>query len=200
MKNKEKKKKSKLEYCFGIIILLAVFICIIIVYSNYEKKPLKESNLDSWIGEYKFPKLTNAPEEPFMIVEIEKKLSKESNLDSWIGVYTFSESTDASEGPFMVMNYEIKIYKEEQYYADIMIDGQTTLARAKAELHGDEEWIILTFLEYLPENIAGIYAEKNDVLISFRRDNQKLYTYWGEIVPMMYDNEESGEIYFQKEN
>lgn len=53
--NKDKKKKSKLEYCFGIIILLAVFICIIIVYSNYEKMPLKESNLDSWIGAEREP-------------------------------------------------------------------------------------------------------------------------------------------------
>lgn len=165
MKNKEKKSKNKLQYCFGIIVVLVVFICIIIGCNNYEKFLLKENDLDSWIG-----------------------------------VYEFSESANEPEGPFMIMNYEIKIYKEEYYYADIIIDGQTTLARAKAEIYGNEEWISLTFLEYLPENIIGIYAKKNDVLISFRKDNQEIYTYWGKIEPMLYDNEESGKIYFQKKN
>ncbi|MBP3459739.1 MAG: hypothetical protein J6K58_11085 [Lachnospiraceae bacterium] len=164
MKNKEKKKKSKFQYCFCIIVLLGVFICIIVGYGSYEKFLLKENNLDSWIG-----------------------------------VYKFSESANEPDGPFMMMDYEIKIYKEEDYYADIIIDGQTTLARAKAEVYGNREWISLTFLEYLPENIIGMYAKKNDVLISFRKDNREIYTYWGEIEPMLYDNEESGKIYFQKE-
>lgn len=122
-----------------------------------------------------------------------------TDLESWCGEYRFSESS-AQPDILMIMDYKMEIYEEEgDYYADIAMDGQTTLARAKAKVYGDEEWISLTFLEYLPDNIIGISSEKNDVLISFRRENEEIYTYWGDIKPMFYENEKSGKVYFTKE-
>ena len=34
----------------------------------------------------------------------------------------------------------------------------------------------------------------------FRKEESDVYTYWGEIKPMLYENEDSVEIYFQLES
>ena len=123
-----------------------------------------------------------------------------TDLDNWVGEYKFSESASEPNGPFMMMDYEVEIYKKnDNYYADIAIDGQTTLVRAKARVEGNEDSISLRFLEYLPEHRIGLCSEINDVLISFGKENENIYTYWGEIGPMLYKNEESGKVYFIKE-
>ena len=98
-----------------------------------------------------------------------------------------------------MMDYEIEIYKEnDNYYAEIAMDGQTTLVRAKAKVDGEEEFISLRFLKYLPDHGVGLCSEINDVLISFKKENGDIYTYWGEIGPMLYINDESGNVYFEK--
>lgn len=125
-----------------------------------------------------------------------------SPLDSWIGEYEFHENIgSAEEPPFMFLDYKIKIYKDasQSYYANILIDGQTTAASGKAKVIGNEKWIDLIFLEYLPDHISGGFPNKEDsILISFERVDGMLLTYWGEILPMLYDNEEPGRIYFEK--
>lgn len=62
-----------------------------------------------------------------------------SDLKSWIGEYTFEENTSVSDGTIMAMEYHVDVYKENKgrYYADIAIDGQTTLARIRAVIFGD---------------------------------------------------------------
>ena len=127
----------------------------------------------------------------------------EENLDSWIGEYAFGESVDATEyTPFMFMDYKIEIYKglDQQYYANISINGQTTGASGKAKVCGNEKQIELIFQEYLPDHMGGGFSDKEDaVLFRFEKAGDKLYTYWGEITPLRYDNEDSGKIYFEKE-
>lgn len=123
-----------------------------------------------------------------------------TNLDNWVGEYKFFESASEPNGPLIMMDYVIEIYKKnDNYYAEIAIDGQTTLVRAKAKVDGDEDFISLRFLEYLPDHRVGLCSEINDVLISFKKENGDIYTYWGEILPMLYKNEESGNVYFEKD-
>ena len=43
----------------------------------------------------------------------------------------------------------------------------------------------------------GGMNDTSSVLLSFRKEKSDIYTYWGEIKPMLYENEDSGEIYFQ---
>lgn len=132
------------------------------------------------------------------IVVYKNRLQSSENLDSWIGHYQFSEG--ASDPP-MGMDYEIRIYEENgNYYADFYQDGQTTMVRAKAKVYGDNEWISLVFEEYLPDHNIGLNCKGDCVLLSFRREDQNIYTYWGETVPLLYDNEYCGEIYFKKVN
>ena len=122
-----------------------------------------------------------------------------TDLDDWVGEYKFFESASEPNGPLIMMDYEIEIYKEnDNYYAEIAMDGQTTLVRAKAKVDGEEEFISLRFLEYLPDHGVGLCSEINDVLISFKKENGDIYTYWGEIGPMLYKNDESGNVYFEK--
>lgn len=139
----------------------------------------------------------------FPVSDEEDILSVEENLDSWIGEYTFHESIDATEStPFMFMDYRIEIYKglEGEYYANISINGQTTAAAGKAKVCGDEKQIELIFLEYLPDHMGGGFSdEENGVLIRFEKAGDELYTYWGEIAPMLYANEITGKVYFKKE-
>ena len=69
------------------------------------------------------------------------------NLDKWVGEYKIFESASEPNGPLIMIDYEIEIYKEnDNYYAEIAMDGQTALVRAKAKVDGEEEFISLRFL------------------------------------------------------
>lgn len=134
-----------------------------------------------------------------LLEERESYLTTAGNmaLATWVGEYEFEESTSGS--PPMEMNYEIEIYEEEgRYYAEIEIMGQTTMASAKAEVDGDENEIRLLFREYLPNHIIGLKCDKGDVVLRFVRQGKELYTYWGKKQPLLYENKESGRIYFVK--
>lgn len=121
-----------------------------------------------------------------------------SELNEWIGDYGYLEVI--SEPVLMLMGFEISIYAEESgYYADVRIVGQTTDVHAKARVYGDAEWISLVLEEYLPDNMIGLNADPGSVLLSFRKEADVLYTYWGEVGPMIIDNEISGKVYFEKD-
>lgn len=131
-----------------------------------------------------------------LIIFYKNESQSKENLDSWIGYYEFSEG--ASDPP-MGMDYEIRIYEEEgEYYADLYQGGQTTMVRARAKVYGDNEWISLIFEEYLQDHNIGLNCKGNCVLLSFRCEEEDIYTYWGETEPLLYDDEYCGEIYFKK--
>jgi hypothetical protein len=116
-----------------------------------------------------------------------------SSLESWIGDYTFSESAT----PNINMYYQISVYKNNNnYYAAINIDGFQTMARLLATVSGDNNSIKLIFNKYLPDNFLGSY-NKGDILLSFQKNNSKLYTIWGEIQPILLSNNKSGGIYLK---
>lgn len=133
-----------------------------------------------------------------IILTLTNASDNRESLDLWIGNYKFSE---VSGEPIMVMDYEIDIYQEDgKYFADIYQDGQTTMVRVRARVYGNEEWISMVFEEYLPDHSIGLNCEGESVLLSFRSDNENICTYWGSIEPMLYDNESSGGVYFEKSN
>lgn len=118
-------------------------------------------------------------------------------LEKWVGTYEFSEQSNAEDGMFMVMDYAIKIYKEDnRYWADLEIIGQTTWVNVQTEIYGDEEWISFVFSKELPNNMSEM--DESVVLFSFRKAESEIYTYWGDIQPMLYENQHSGRIYFSK--
>ena len=72
-----------------------------------------------------------------------------------------------------------------------------TYTKIRAGVYGDEECINLVFLEYLPENMGNeIYDDCE--LLSFRKDGEDIYTYWGKVEAIFYENRNQGEIYFTK--
>lgn len=191
-------------------ILLAVSIVLIIGCGKVEKKD--SSKLEEWIKRYNVLVRTvqdTGIETIFqrykgmvsgLLEERESYLTTAGNtaLATWVGEYEFEESTSGS--PSMGMEYEIEIYEEEgRYFAEIEKIGQTTMASAKAEVDGDENEISLFFREYLPDHVIGLKCDKGDMILRFVRQNEKLYTYWGKMQPLLYENEESGRAYFVKE-
>ena len=115
------------------------------------------------------------------------------NLDNWIGTYHFYEYG----GNYINMDYRIFIFKEnQQYFADIFIDGHMTMVRDRAEVTGNAESIKLTFIKKYPDGDDESY-HIGDLLMSFRYQDSTLYTDWGELEPMLLENNDSG-VYFEK--
>lgn len=131
----------------------------------------------------------------------EENVGEESaNLHRWCGSYSFEESTKEGDGSLAFMEYTIDIYEEsEEYFAEIAMDGQNTLARIRAKVQGNEQRIDLIFEEYTYEHvIGGISDETNSILCSLEIVENELLTYWGGITPMLTENEQSGKAYFEK--
>lgn len=126
-------------------------------------------------------------------IPVASKLTHSSTLKSWVREYLFSEYAPPDENMF----YGFSIYKKNNsYYADISIDGFQTMARLQAKVLGDKNSIKLLFDKYLPDNNFEPY-KKGDVLLSLKKTNSKIYTYWGKIQPMLYSNMKSGKVYFK---
>lgn len=122
------------------------------------------------------------------------KIKIVSVLESWVGKYTFSEYAPPDQNMF----YRIQIFKDKDgYYAEIYIDGFQTLERLRAKVSGDRNSIKLLFDKYLPGSNHDFY-NKGDILLHFKRENSRIYTYWGEITPMLA-NTESGRECFVRE-
>lgn len=129
-------------------------------------------------------------------IEADKDVIDSETLESWVGNYLFSEYAPPNQNLF----YEISIYKEEDdYFAKISIDGFQTMKRLKTKVSGDENTIKLLFDKYLPDNLWESYDE-GDILLSFEKRNSKLYTFWGEIQPILESNAKSDKIYFEVES
>ena len=123
----------------------------------------------------------------------------EEEVRAWAGEYTFFESDTTPAGAPMMMDFCIEIYNDG--YADISVNGQTTCVEIRAKVSGNREEIKLIFEECLPEDMMGEdYWNGSDVLVSFRKDGDNIYTYWGalEAVVLLDSDRISGEIYFTK--
>lgn len=120
------------------------------------------------------------------------------NLNNWIGRYAFEEVYNEEGYAPMFMDYEINIYMEnDQYYADVVVNGQMTGIDLKARLYGNDEWISLVIEEYNPEHVTGLSKRENTVLLSLERQEEDIYTYWGVLYPLAEDLPSSS-IYLEK--
>lgn len=120
-------------------------------------------------------------------------IASSSSLESWVGGYTFSEFVPPDENKL----YTVSIYKENgNYYANISIDGFQTIERLRAKVNGDANYINLVFDKYLPDNLFGSY-NVGDGLVTFKKTNTDINTYWGKITPIDEINKERG-ICFSK--
>jgi hypothetical protein len=92
------------------------------------------------------------------------------------------------------------IYAENgEYFANIEMEWDVTpMAKIQAKVFGNEEWISLTLLKYLNNKVISSSSKANDVLISFRRENSDIYTYWGTISTAVFENTPSNRKYFEK--
>lgn len=117
-----------------------------------------------------------------------------NGIDTWIGNYVFNEFA----APNIDMNYSISIYKENgDYYANIKIDGFQSMTRAKAKIKGNDNSIVLIFDEYLPDNKFKLF-NKDDILLTFKKKNSDIVTYWGKLKPILTENKDSGKVYFKR--
>jgi len=128
-----------------------------------------------------------------------RSLSSRGNedLSRWLGEYTFGEDFFEPNYAPMIMDYKVIIYNQKnEYFANIEIMGQTADVCVKAKLYGNSEWISLIFLEDLSNHGVVSSYKDNSVLLSFRKEAASIYTYWGEIEPMLHENQDPGKIYF----
>lgn len=121
------------------------------------------------------------------------------DMDSWLGRYEFEEWVNEEGSAPMFMAYDINIYKENnQYYADVEVNGQMTGINLRAKLYGNNEWVSLVINEYYPEHVTGLSRMENSVFISLRRQGDEVLTYWGTMIPLIIENEESGNVYLER--
>ncbi len=57
----------------------------------------------------------------------------------------------------------------------------------------------MVFVTYLSESV-GESIEKGKVLLSFKKENSELYTYWGGIQPILPVNMNTGSVHLTKVN
>ena len=127
--------------------------------------------------------------------------ANQEDLSCWEGIYTFFESDQVDDGPYLSMDYNLCVYSEDgKYYADFTMDGHLTAKHLRAQVYGDEEWVSFVFLKELEGNAFSWDESKgNTVLFSLRRENDVIYTYWGDIAAQVYkDNQISGRVYWEK--
>ena len=136
--------------------------------------------------------LSNIPQEDNIASISDSNIA---DLDAWVGAYTFYEHWY----PYKNMQYELEIFREENhYYANLSIDGVQTMTRLKAVVEGDSTSIDIVFDSYLPENLYGAYKQ-GDTLLTFREEQDRIVTDWGELQPILKDNGEPGRVYFVKD-
>lgn len=132
----------------------------------------------------------------FMILMLTNCNSSKSSSgkDIWVGAYEFYEFVPEN----INMQYNINIYKcEDSLLSEINIDGFQTKARIRAQVVQDGEKIDFVFDDYLPDNEYEIFI-KGDLLFSFKRIDNEIYTCWGKLKPINPENEISDKIYFTK--
>ena len=113
----------------------------------------------------------------------------------WADEYAFNEVLEGQS--HIGKSYVLNIYqKDEKYWADISIDGWQTLRRLKAHVEGDNDSIQLIFDSYLPDNDFELFST-GDVLLTLTKRESKIITKWGEIKPIVRENEKDG-VYFNK--
>lgn len=124
------------------------------------------------------------------------------DLDGWIGEYTFFEQYEHDDLAPQCWVYDINIYKENgQCYANVVVNGHMIGVNVKAQVYGDEEWISLVLMEYNPDHVMGLSEMKNNVILSLRKEEEDIYTYWGILTPLGEAEggvSESGGSYLQK--
>ena len=71
----------------------------------------------------------------------------------------------------------------------------------RAKVCGNEERIELIFEQYSPGDVSSTaYFDEGDLLLSFEKEGEKLFTVWGEMKPALLQNEPDGNIYFVKKS
>ena len=121
-------------------------------------------------------------------------------LELWVGKYDFYEFWDNSANDIIRgLYYRVHIFEEEnEYYADIDIDGWMTLVRWRAKVQSDDESIDLILYEFLSDNMTQGFLEIGDILWTLRKEENDILTYWVKWKPELIENQESGKVYFVK--
>ncbi len=118
----------------------------------------------------------------------------EDSLESWVGDYSYTEYAPPDQNMF----YSLIIYEENHdYYADIYIDGFQTAKRLRAKVAGNGLSVDLIFDSYLPDSMFDIY-EEGDILLSFTKSGSRFLTSWGEIEPMLLEDDVKDQEHFEK--
>mgnify|MGYP007126058720 CR=1 FL=1 len=113
-------------------------------------------------------------------------------LKTWLGEYSFSEYAPPNQNMFYLINI---YFEDNNCFAEFSIDGFQRLERLSAKVSGDSNLIKFAFLTYLPDNMIELYKE-GDILLSFKKTDSKLITYWEKLQPLLLENLEANE-YFQ---
>lgn len=117
------------------------------------------------------------------------------SLDSWIGEYHYEEYCP----PNMGMSYVITVYEDDGLSAYIKIDGFQTLKRLKTKvwIRGNE--VMFVFYQYYTDEDGNntIYESYSggDILLRFKKVKGELITEWGELKPMLPENEKPGHYF-----
>lgn len=114
----------------------------------------------------------------------------------WIGEYEFIEQ--ALDGN--IIKYSIKIYEDSwsDTYADILITQENNnIMQIVADANIENDTVTFIFYGYL-QDIANTSFKDEEILLSLKKMDYELLTYWGAIKPQLDENSVDGQVYFKK--
>ena len=135
--------------------------------------------------------------------------NSQADLSSWTGTYvygaTFPHALEENGDYFI--GYTVTVYEDKgAYYADVTANGWQICSESLARVEGDENRIEFLFVKTLPKDSRygkSERYEKDEVMLSFTRKDERIQTGWGVLRkehPVFIESEEviAGE-YFLKE-
>ena len=195
-----------------LFLFVIVFICVG-CNNGVESKNVPESeNIPVETPCVSTPAPTASPElvaGKDALLEETTNTGKDVDLDSWVGSYYYIETFPHFEDSdfHYFISYDINIYEDDgNYYGEIINDGWQTQVRMLTQIKGTDDAIDIIYIETSPgDSQYGKYErfDKGDILLSFKRENEKIITTWGLLKnqhPTLCDEDEVvGEYYIRKD-
>lgn len=116
--------------------------------------------------------------------------------DQWIGDYHFDEFAL----PHQNMDYKMSIAKHPEsslLSVYLEVDGSQTMTRKKARVVGNANYIEIVFDSSGDDDMFPDSYLPGEIIVSFSRKGDELYTAWGRLKPMLPENNAPGR-YFEK--
>lgn len=118
--------------------------------------------------------------------------------NDWPGVYEFEEDGGQTAGgsPIYIIHTITVTVSDGKWRARIQSQGYQTSIDVFARVIAKKKTISLYFDSYGEDNVMREF-EENSHLLTLKKKNDRLLTYWGEFGPIIESNKKDGKVRFK---